>query len=127
MIVDIPLPNEALAALLISSRMHEIVSERGHMAQLLFQAEVAKRTGRLAAAARVETEIGGKDHDRWVSHMVVGGQGAGGEVDYAAAHQFGHWQDESNLIGSDTAPGESTVFVGGSHDLNRVLEQLDSL
>ena len=117
-----PEPNEALAAVLLSAEMHHAVEDRGHAAQLLFVAEVAKRTGRLAAAAHVVTEIGGVRHDRWVSHMTVGGI-----VGYAAAHQFGHWQDESHLIGSQTAHGESHVFVEGAHDLNRVLEQLAAL
>lgn len=125
--VNIPEPNEALTALLMSQEMKAIVEERGHMAQMLYQADVAKRTGRLAASAQVQTEIGGVRHDRWVSHLTVGGEGAKGMADYGAAHQFGHWEDESRLFGNDFTSGESAVFVEGSHELNRVLEQLGGI
>jgi hypothetical protein len=125
--VNIPEPNAALTAVLVSAEMRSAVEQIGHMAQMLFQAEVAKRSGRLAASARVQTEIGGVRNDRWVSHLIVGGTGAQGTVDYAAAQQFGHWQDEGHLIGRAQAPGESHTFVEGAHDLNRVLEQLAGL
>jgi len=124
--VHIPEPNKALAAVLLSGEIRAAVEDRGHTAQMLFQAEVAKRSGRLAATARVQTEIGGVRNDRWVSHMIVGGQGALGTVAYGAAHQFGHWQDQAHQFDGDQELGESGTFVEGAHDLNRVLEQLAS-
>jgi hypothetical protein len=120
-------PNPAIAAVLISGEMRAIVEERTKMAQLLYQAQVAKRTGRLAASAHVQVEVGGVHNDRIVGHMIVGGAGSQGTVDYGAAHQFGHWQDEGHLIGRQQSPGESHVFVEGAHDLNRVLEELSGI
>lgn len=87
--VDIPEPNEALTALLMSARMRDIVSERANMAQMLYQAQVAKRTGRLAASAHAGPEVGGKYHDRWIGELLVGGAGSMGTPEYAASHEFG--------------------------------------
>lgn len=120
--LNIPEPNEALTAFLVGARCDEILHEIGAKAVPLYQATVAKRTGALAASARFHTEIGGARNDRHVGVMTVGDGLA-----YGAAHQFGHWEDESNRFGSDLAEGESSVFVEGAHDLNRVLEELGSL
>ena len=102
--VDIPEPNEALSALMVSPRMRDIVSERAHMAQMLYQAQVAKRTGRLAKSADAHTEVGGKRHDRWIGELTIGGMG----VDYAASHEFG-----------------TSANNGAAHDLNQVLSELE--
>lgn len=118
--VNIPEPNEALTALLVSARMRAILDQPTNAALMLYQAEVVKRTGRLAASAHASTEIGGVRQDRWIGVLTVGGAGPLGTADYAAAHQFGHWQHDRNH------PGEWT-WVDGHHDLNRVLEQLGSL
>ena len=104
---DIPEPNEALAGLMLSARMREIVSERANMAQMLYQATVAKRTGRLARSANAHTEIGGKRNDRWIGELTVGGAGSMGVVEYAAAHEFG------------------TANSDAAHDLNQVLSELE--
>lgn len=120
--VDLPNPNEALTEVLISPEIYAALDAVGRIAHDLYVAEVAKRSGRLAGSAILQTEIGGVHKDRYVSHLTVGVGLA-----YGAAHQFGHWQDESNLIGSGMAAGESQVFIEGSHELNRVLEQLGSL
>jgi hypothetical protein len=117
--VNIPEPNPALTALLIGPRMQAIVLERAEVAKALYQAQVAKRTGRLAASAHADTHVGGARHDRHVGTLTVG-EG----LAYGAAHQFGHSQDEAHLFGSTHEPGQSYTFAEGSHDLNRVLEEL---
>lgn len=107
--VDIPVPNQALSALMLSERMRGIVAEVANNAQFLYQSEVAKRTGLLAASAHSGTEVGGKRHDRWIGELQVGGLGPLGTVEYAASHEFG------------------TSSQKAAHDLNRVLEQLGQL
>lgn len=117
--LDFPDPNEALTQCLIGPEIYAALDAIGKIAHALYVAEVAKRTGRLAGSAMLQTEIGGIHRDRWVAHLTTG---VG--VTYGAAHQFGHWQDESRLIGNDAAPGESQIFVEGGHELNTVLEQI---
>lgn len=120
--LDFPDPNEALAECLVGPEIYAALEAVGKIAHGLYVAEVAKRSGRLAGSAFLQTEIGGVHKDRYVSHLTVGVGLA-----YGAAHQFGHWQDESHLIGSSTAAGESQVFIEGAHELNRVLEQIGSI
>jgi hypothetical protein len=113
-LTSFPLPNPAIThALTVGVR--PAVEAVTHLGVMLAQAEVAKRTGRLAATARGEVGIGGVRNDRVVGHVILGGQGARGTVDYAASEQFGHRQDGSER------------FVEGARDLNRVLEQLRHL
>jgi hypothetical protein len=95
-------PNPAIAYALIEG-CRTGIETLTHLAQAMWMAEVAKRTGRLAGSSHTEVAIGGVHNDRLVGHLIVG---VG--IDYGAAHQFGHWQDEGNLIGSDFAAGEST-------------------
>lgn len=98
-------PNPALTAIAVSSEMRSLIDGRGQVAKAIYQQIVAKRTGRLARSARVDTFIGGRKNDRWVSRLTVGGEEAG----YAASHEFG------------------TERRSGFHDLNVVLNQLGSL
>ncbi|MBY0440984.1 MAG: hypothetical protein K2Q25_02415 [Mycobacteriaceae bacterium] len=105
--VNIPEPNRALTELLVSARMRAIVEERANTAAMLYQAQVAKRTGRLAASAHASTEIGGVRQDRWIGVLTVGSA-----LPYGASHEFG-----------TRAHGQTDA----AHDLNRVLEQLGSL
>lgn len=86
--------------------MREIVSDRAQTGGMLYQAQVMKRTGALAASAHHSTDIGGILHDRWVGVMTAGGIGPRGGVDYAASHEFG------------------TDFVDAAHDMNVVLDEL---
>lgn len=138
--VHIPEPNEALAEILVSGRMREIVEERINTAALLYQAEVAKRTGNLAAAAHPTTEISSvvKGQPRWVGDLVVGGESPRGEVEYAAAHEFGRKAEVEGPVeataGKDAHGAivnlDDSVVTGGhhaAHDLQRVLEQLGSI
>lgn len=112
--VDIPEPNPAITALLVSARMRAIMEERANTAQMLYQAQVAKRTGRLARSARAHTEIGGKRNDRWIGELIIGGG-----IDYGAAHEFG--ADVVDFAGEthqDANPAH--------HDLNQVLQMLEA-
>lgn len=113
--VNIPEPNEALTALLLSPRMEEICRERVEVAKGLYQAKVAKRTGALAASAHATTEIGGVRHDRHVGILTVGE-----DLGYGASHEFGtgdHPQSVHNLDGPNH-------IQQGARDLNTVLEEL---
>jgi hypothetical protein len=114
-LTSFPEPNEALTALLISPRMQAIVLERAEFAKATYQAQVAKRSGALAASAHAHTEIGGVRHDRHVGILTVG-EG----LAYGAAHEFGvgdHPMSVHNL-------GGPNVIHPAAHDLNRVLEEL---
>ena len=114
--VDVPEPNEAVSALMLSARMRDIVGERARMAQMLYQAQVAKRTRKLAKSADAHTEVGGKRHDRWIGELTVGGAGVFGDVDYAASHEFGAGM---------AVDGFYTGYQSGAHDLNQVLSELE--
>lgn len=114
--VDLASHPSAVGAFMVSPRCRSICFEIAEIAQALYQAQVAKRTGALARAAHAHTEIGGIRHDRWIGVLSV----AASTVDYEAAHEFGYTVHRGEKIG----PGE---FVAGQHDLNAVLAELDSL
>jgi len=109
-------PNPALAQALLGAPMRRCVEERAHIAALLYQAEVAKRTGALARTAHAGTEIGGIHNDRVIGVVTIG-RG----VDYGASHEFGtdaQFDDD----------GEPTrAATSGARDLNAVLEQLAAM
>lgn len=109
--VNLPRPNPALTAVLMSPTMARIVEERANTAAALYQSQVAKRTGRLAATAHAGVEVGGMKHDRFVGTLTVGGPGPLGVAGYAAAHEFGH--------------NTRTGVAAAAHDLNRVLQLLE--
>lgn len=102
--------NPAIAAILVSPQMRGLMFERGEMAKAIYQEIVAKRTGRLARSARVETFRGGRAKDRWKARLIVGGS----EAPHGLAHEFG-FDDGNARIGA------------ASRDLNRVLNQLGRL
>jgi hypothetical protein len=112
--VDIPEPNKGLAQCLLSNRIREICAERANTAQWLYQSRVAKRTGELSVVARGHTEIGGVRRDRWIGVLSVHGA-----IEYEAAHEFGY----------KTRKGQRAKqrFVPGAHDLNAVLEELETV
>ncbi len=130
-----PEPNRALAAALVGDKMRLAVGERAAMAELLYQAQVAKRTGNLARSAHAHTELTTvlKGQPRWVGVLTVGDNVA----DYAASHEFGTHDEvegparaftgELDLQGNPIANLDDRVRTGGhhaAHDLNAVLEQL---
>lgn len=102
--------NPAIAAILLSSRMRAMVFERAEIAQAIYRDVVAKRTGRLARSARAETIIGGRNKDRWVGVLTVGGT----EAPYGLPHEYG--SDDGN-----------TQVRAAAHDLNQVLNMLGTL
>lgn len=110
---DIPAPpgrsNPAVKALLVSPEVRSVMFEAAEIAQALYRDIVAKRTGRLARSARVETFIGGEANDRWCSRLVVGES-----LDYGAAHEFG------------TDDGDMDIRAG-AYDLNQVLNMMGQL
>lgn len=98
--------NPAIREILLSDRMRSLMRIRAGVAQDLYQGIVAKRTGALAASARIETFIGGKLNDRWCGRLIVGEP-----IAYGAAHEFG------------TDNGDERI-VAGARDLNQVLNML---
>src|SRR4051812_37313927 len=115
-----PDPNPGIGEALVGNGMRRAVEERINMALLLYQAQVAKRTGALAASAHATTELGPvlKGQDRWVGVLTVGGRG----VDYALPHEFGRGEHPGSIHNLD---GEQSV-QRAADDLNVVLEQLGS-
>lgn len=101
--------NPAVRALLLSSEMRALMFERGEMAQAIYRDIVAKRTGRLARSARVETFKGGtrRGQDRWCARVIV-------EASYAASHEYGVDDGDTHILAA-------------AHDLNIVLNQLGQL
>lgn len=116
-------PNPAISGILSSERMRSITFEIAELAQALYVARVAKRTGRLAASAHASTEFTQvkRGEARWVGVLTVGGTGSAGTVDYAASHEFGTHEG---------APTDSHRFgtpeTVGAEDLNHVLGELGS-
>lgn len=118
--MDVKLPhgdNPAITAVLKSATLHRIVEERANTAAMLYQSQVAKRTGRLAASAHASTEIGGRRNDRWIGVLTIGGPGPRGTVDYAVPHEFGYYVENSD--------GATVGYRHAAHDLNRVLALIE--
>lgn len=92
--INIPSPNPALTAILVSPKMARIVRLKTEFANTRYRAIVAKRSRRLAASARVKLSIGGHKKDRWVGQLIVG-EG----LKYGASHEFGHQAARSTESG----------------------------
>lgn len=99
-------PNPAVRDILLSSEMRSIMFEAGEIAQAIYREVVAKRTGRLARSARVETFKGGVRHpqDRWCARLIV-------DAPYSASHEYGIDNGDTNI-------------QAGAYDLNRVLNMM---
>lgn len=104
-----PEPNPFITQWLAGPICRSILVQSAELYQALYQEIVAKRTGLLAASARVHT---GFEEDRWVATLVVG-HGARGTAHYAASHEFG------TVGGFNPGPG--------AHDLNKVLNMMAAL
>ncbi|OIN80871.1 hypothetical protein [Mycobacterium malmoense] len=116
--MEIELNNTFLGEFLLSNDCREMVGSIANNAEMLYQAQVAKRTGRTAASAHAHTEIGGVENDRWIGVMSVGEHGARGAPGDVAAHEYG--------------AGDHPGSTGRHHnraadDMNRVLEELEGL
>ncbi|KAB2584006.1 hypothetical protein BS297_17825 [Rhodococcus erythropolis] len=111
-------PNHAgIGQLLKGGEMRSLVRERTEMAEAIYRARVARRTGMLARDTRVSTFLGGPLNnmakgDRWVGRLTVGLQQA--RVVYGASHEFG------------TDDGDEQI-VAGAHDLPAVLAELRNI
>lgn len=114
-------PNPAIGAALTGPGMRRACEERGHMALMLYQAQVAKLTGNLARSGHVSTEITDvyKGQPRWVSELRIGGPGA----EYGLAHEDGRGDHPRSVHNLDRPSGLDTP-LHPAHDLNAVLEQL---
>ncbi len=123
--IDIPEPNKALAAILLSSRMRTLVWERTELARTRWRAVVAKRSGRLAASARVKITYDGVKHDRPIGTLIVG-EG----LAYGAAHEFGHGFTRTKSSGQFTRKsgkrrrGVVSQKQAGAKELRAVLKTL---
>lgn len=105
--VNVPVPNPFITQWLLGNTARSMVREAAEIAQALYQGRVAKRTGRLARSARVETFKGGVHQDRWCGRLIV-------DAPYAASHEFGHDDGDTNI-------------GAAAHDLNAVLNELAAL
>lgn len=116
-----PDPNPGIGEALVGEGMRRACEERAQMALLLYQAQVAKRTGALAASAHATVELGPvlKGQPRWQGVLTVGGRG----IEYALAHEFGRGDHPGSIHDLDR---EKDIIQHASHDLNIVLEQLGS-
>ncbi|RJO74170.1 hypothetical protein D5S18_18630 [Nocardia panacis] len=104
--IRIPKPNPALAKILRGPQMKTLVTRKGLRARAIYAEVVAKRTGELAASARVETVLGGLHGDRWIARVRA-------TAPHAASHEYGTGRTDPAY----TAPA--------AHDMIKVLEALD--
>ena len=113
--MDVKYSRAGLSAFMTSPTLGRILEERINTAAMLYQSQVAKNTGRLAASAHTSVAVQPvfKGLPRLVGTLTVGGPGPLGDVDYAASHEMGH--DVRN------AHGEIVGYSPPAHDLNRVL------
>lgn len=74
--IQIPEPNKALAAILVSPNMELLMGILSQEVVLRYRARVAKRTGQLMQSAEAKPVIGGHKMDRWVGKVTIGGEAA---------------------------------------------------
>lgn len=86
--------------------MRRVVENRANTLAMLYQAQVAKRTGELARDVQVSTRIGGRENDRWVAKVTVGER-----IEHDLPHEFGH----------TTKRGKG---IRGAQDLEKSLKML---
>ena len=121
--LDWTYPNPALGAFLISARCAEIVGHIGSRAATLWAFRVSHDSGALASTAVVSVEVGGVHHDRMIAEVTVGSNLAV----YGAAHEFGYRPAHRAVKESGNRRRRvRRNRVPGHHDLNAVLEELDS-
>ncbi|MFT4202192.1 hypothetical protein [Gordonia sp. (in: high G+C Gram-positive bacteria)] len=78
---------QGLGKWLTGPECRRLVSRKASEAAMVYQALVAKRTGRLARSAKHSTVIGGAKGDRWVGRVTV-------DAPYAASHEFGYTSEQ---------------------------------
>ena len=104
---------------LVGRECRVMVTERINTAEMLYQAEVAKRTGRLAGSPRVTVRRGGAKRNYLEGVLTVGGESARGMVDYIPPHEFGA-SDRFDANRGDPSFDETE----GDRDLELVLDML---
>jgi hypothetical protein len=111
---NVSVNHEGIGQFLKSQKMRSLVRERAEIAQAVYQGIVAKRTGRTARGARVETFIGGRRMDRWYGRLIV-------ESPAVLPHEFGR----------GIHPGSTDAGRAGKQqaadDLNTVLNTLGAI
>lgn len=117
--VDIPDPNPWRGQWLKSQQCRALVAERGLTAEMLFQAEVAKRTGGIAQSTHVSTALGGPKRNYWEATLSVGGAPGRGLLDYVLPHEFGADERYDENRGDPLFDETS-----GARDLDLVLDML---
>ncbi|RBO87966.1 hypothetical protein [Nocardia puris] len=109
--------NAAIAQILRGARMRSTMRRIGYLAQGLYAARVPRRTGRLAASARVTTQLGsgnlGAQPDRWVAIVEA-------TQTYSAAVEFGkeNTAEEGNprpAVKTRPTPGSFPARWRGRH------------
>lgn len=113
--MDVKYSTAGLRAFMTSPTLRRILEERVNTAEMLYQSQVAKDTGRLAAAVHTSVAVQPvfKGLPRLVGTLTVGGPGPLGGVDYAASHEMGHDVRD--------AGGQIVGYAPPANDLNRVL------
>lgn len=101
---DVRIDHAGIGRLLLGPQMRSLMQEKAEIAQALYREIVTKRSGRLAASARVETFVGGRRNDRWCGRLIVDAA----QAPYAASHEYG------------------TEHGAAARDLNLVLTMLGS-
>lgn len=87
--------NAATTSLLVSPMLAPLLYEKGLEVVRLYQARVGKKTRRLRdSAASHPPEIGGRNNDRFIGKVTVGGETTvtpwkGGEFNYGEYHEEG--------------------------------------
>lgn len=112
-VTSYPDPNPALSAILMEGRLAVYLGQVAGKIKDLYQARVAKRSGRLAESAHVQIERGGHRHDRWTAKVVVGGDFVRNPKDgftYGALHEFGSPKDK--------------LHFPPAHDLKSIVEEI---
>jgi hypothetical protein len=117
--VDIPEKNPWRGQWLRSRECRALVTERGRTAEMLYQAEVAKRTGGLARSTHLSTALGGVKKNYWEATLTVGGPSPVGLIDYVLPHEFGARERYDDNRGDPTFDETQ-----GDRDLDLVLDML---
>lgn len=84
--VNVPTPNPFVTQFLRSGAAKVLVTTAGNRLAAIYRFNVHKRSGALAASARVNAVMGGRKKDRWEAHVTVGDPLTAW---YAASHEFG--------------------------------------
>lgn len=110
----VPAPNPFITNWLLGDRCKEIVQAeiQRALAYWMIAAGHHARTGREMSSARTSVHIGGKQGDRWIGELTVGGEASA--APYTGSDQFGAWRTGRH-------------FQRAAGDLNTVLNLMAAL